>query len=500
VIVFEIIEKAPELCRRTGNVPVIILSLILIAVTWAIVLLKSNGLGDALKKLNPLHLLAAGIVVVGSVFGHDFFNVSAGPIPITLDRIMFGALLALAGWSWLLNREDLRPINRLDVAMLGVMAILFYSTITHDYKFENNLPLSRLLFFNFIPFGVYAVVRTAKMSQSDLAMYSIVLASFAVYLALTGIAELKQFHAIVFPRYIVESSNLEFFGRGRGPFLNPVSNGVFQIVGLCCLWVWWPKSNSRVRALIVIASLIIVVGVYATLTRSVWLALIVVAGTAIWVPAPQARKGGLVVAATLATILLFPVLGDKLMSFKRDKNVTASEMTESAQLRPLFLTVAMRMFKDRPLLGCGFGQYRQAKYPYLQDAYTGKPLTKTKAYLQHNVFLAYLTEMGLFGLAALTVMLGVMGRYAWQGWADQKKPLMHRQFGLLLAASLAAYCINGMFHDTSIMPMLNMLVFVFAAIVNNIHSTPSLVPEVAATRSTTTPTHRSSQHGYPVAN
>ncbi len=480
--------------------PVIILSLILIAATWAIALLKFNALGNAIKNLNPLHIMAVGIVVVGSVFSHDFFHVSGGPIPITLDRVMFVALLALAGWSWLLNREDLRPINRLDVALVGVMAILFFSTITHDYKFENNLPLSRLLFFNLIPFGVYAVVRTAKLSQSDLAMYSIVLASFAVYLALTGIAELKQFHAIVFPRYIVNSSNLEFFGRGRGPFLNPVSNGVFQIVGLCSLWVWWPKSNSRVRALIVVTSLVIVAGVYATLTRSVWLTLIVVAGTAIWVPASQARKGGLVVVGTLVAILLFPVLGEKLTSFKRDKDVTVSEMTQSAQLRPLFLTVAMRMFQDRPLLGCGYGQYRRAKYPYLQDAYTGKPLTQTKAYLQHNVFLAYLTELGLFGLAALTVMLGVMTRYAWQGWADQRKPLIQRQFGLLLAAVLAAYCINGMFHDTSIMPMLNMLVFVIAGIVNNVRSTPGLVPEIAATRATTTPKRRSSQHGYPVAN
>ena len=484
--------------------PLIIFFLILIAVTWTIALLKFNALTNGAKKFNPLHLMALGILVTGSVLGHDFFHVAGGPIPITIDRLLFAAMLALAGWSWLLNREDLRPINRLDVALLAVMAVLFYSTITHDYKFENNLPLSRLLFFNFMPLGVYAVVRTAKMTRYDLAMYSIVLAGFAIYLALTGIAEMKQIHSVVFPKYIVNSSNLEFLGRGRGPFLNPISNGIFQIVGLCSLWFWWSKVNTRFRALILVATLIIVAGIYATLTRSNWMALVVVAGIAVWIPAPQARKGALVVVGTVCAIMLFPLIGDKLTSFKRDKEVTVSQMTESAQLRPLFFTVAMRMFQDRPLLGCGFGQYRQAKYPYLQDAYSGKPLSKTKAYLQHNVFLAYLTELGLAGLATLLVLLGVMARYAWQSWKDPDKPLLQRQFGLLLAAVLAAYCINGMFHDTSIMPMANMLMFLIAGIVNNIRSTPATsvapVPTFANESATTAPKRQLPRHGYPVTN
>ena len=68
-------------------------------------------------------------------------------------------------------------------------------------------------------------------------------------------------------------------------------------------------------------------------------------------------------------------------------------MEQSAQLRPLFAIVAMNMFHDRPLFGCGFGQYAREKYPYLQDPYSGRPLANTKYLMQHNVFLAYLTEM-----------------------------------------------------------------------------------------------------------
>ncbi len=457
--------------------------------------MRFNGSLARVPKFSPLHMLALAIILTGSVFGHDFFHTSGGPIPITIDRVLTLGLLAFAGWYWLMNCEDLRPINCMDMALLGVVAVLFVSTFTHDYKFENNRPVSSLLFFYLMPLGVYAVVRTAKLAQNDLAMYSVVLGGFAVYLALTGIAEMKYFHSIVFPKYIIESGNTEFFGRGRGPFLNPVTNGIFQIIGLCCIWFWWPKAITRYRVLIAFASLIIVAGIYATLTRSVWLSLIVVAAAAIWFPATQSQKGGLVVAGTLLGILLLPVIGDKLTSFKRDKEVTVSQMSESAQLRPLFLTVAVRMFQDRPLLGFGLGQYAREKYPYLQDPYTGKPLSKTKFYRQHNVFLAYLVELGLVGLTALIALLGVMTRSAWQVWHDPKKQLFQRQFGLLLFAVLAAFCINGMFHDTSIMPMVNMLVFFIAAIVNNIQSSPAEIAEVA----TTAPMRQSPPRGYQAA-
>ncbi len=450
-----------------------------------------------LQKFSPLHLAALGVVLTGSVFGHDFFHASGGPIPITIDRLLLGGLLVLAAWSWLINRENLRSPNSMDVAIFGVVGILFFSTFTHDYKFSNNLPLSRLLFFYLMPLALYLVVRTAKMSRLDLAVVTFALGGFGVYLALTGIAEVKQFHSIVFPGYIVNSSTREFFGRGRGPFLNPVSNGVFQVIGFCCIWFWWPRSSQRVRFLILGASAIVAIGIYATLTRSVWMTLILVSGVGMWLTTSQSQKGTLVIVGTLAAILLFPVVGDKVLSFKRDKDVSASQMSESAQLRPLFFSVAMRMFEDRPMLGCGFGQYAREKYPYLQDAYTGKQLSKTRGYLQHNVFLAYLTELGLAGLMLLMVMLGVMARSAWVLWLDQKKSLAHRQFGLLLGAMLLGYSVNGMFHDTSIMPMLNTLLFFIAGIVNNIQTAPASESEAISESATTVPTHPSQRRGFP---
>jgi hypothetical protein len=101
----------------------------------------------------------------------------------------------------------------------------------------------------------------------------------------------------------------------------------------------------------------------------------------------------------------------------------------------------------------------------------------TKGFMQHNIFLAYVTETGFAGLSALLLMLTFFLRAAWTIWRDMRLSFWKRQFGLLLIAMLANHCINGMFHDVSIIPMENMLMFFLAALVNNIYSArPALQP------------------------
>ena len=475
--------------------PFIIFIFFVCAIVWTLALARIKVPLAHLQRFNPLHIVGLTVILVGSVFGYEFFNISI----ITFDRLLLGGLVALAGLAWLLNKENLRIPNGMDVAILLVIGAIVFSTITHDFRFEKGLPIARLLFFYLMPLALYAVVRSAKLNSLDLAAITTGLGVLALYLALTGIAEVKQFHSIVFPRYIVESTGTEFFGRGRGPFLNPVSNGIFQVAGFCCIIFWWPKSSRRLKPFLLAAALLVAIGCYATLTRSVWVTLFLVVGIGFWLSTNQFQKGSLLIVGTLAAILLFPVLGEKVLRFKRDKNVTVEEMSDSAKLRPLFLKVATRMFEDRPMLGCGFGQYDREKYPYLQDAFTGQPLSKTKGYLQHNVFLAYLTEMGLVGLTVLLIMLGAMARSAWLLWTDLEKPIEQRQFGFLMLAVLLGFGVNGMFHDTSIMPMVNYLLFFVAGIVNNIRTAPVAMSEAVQKRTTKVPTHPLPQRGSPAA-
>jgi len=421
-------------------------------------------------RLSPIPILGFMVVLTGSVLGHEFFNIPAGPIPITLDRALLLGTAGLFGFYYLTNKERLAPLNALDVSIILLIAVIGISTVTHDWTYSKKMPASRLLFFNLLPVLLYCLVRNSRLKAKDLKMIALGLSLFGCYLALTAVAEVKGVTAAVFPKYIMTSETIEFLGRGRGPFVNPVSNGIFMVVCLCCTLMWWPRSSGRTKVLVAGMALVICVGCYATLTRSVWLALIVACGIFIWLPSNRQAKGAMVVLGTLVGIAMFPVISEKVFSFKRDKEVTVSQMAISAQMRPMFFYVATKMFQDRPVFGVGFGQYARAKDPYLKDPNSGKPLMITKGLLQHNVFLAYLTETGLVGLSALTLMLLLMLFTSWKVWRSRSINLWARQFGLLGVVMLSSYCVNGMFHDVSIIPMNHAFLFFLLGLVNNIFS------------------------------
>jgi len=66
--------------------------------------------------------------------------------------------------------------------------------------------------------------------------------------------------------------------------------------------------------------------------------------------------------------------------------------------------------------------------------------------------------------------MGMMARASLIVWFNRELPFWPRQFGLLLLALLSCDVVNGMFHDVSIIPMVNMLLFFLAGITNNIVS------------------------------
>ena len=386
-------------------------------------------------QINWLPTLGLGVVLIGSVLGHEFFHVSAGPVPITLDRVLLAMALTWFGWRFLTGRENLARLNRVDVAVLIWLAVITINTLTHDFTFLNNMPASRLLFFNWMPVALYLVMRHCHLTESDLKFIAVTMGALGIYLALTGLAEMKGLEAFIFPKYILTSDFREFLGRGRGPFLNPVSNGIFQTLCFCCVVAWWPhqaqletgRQNRGLQFLIVVLALVICLGIYATLTRSTWVGLVAACGIFIFLPAPQRIKGAMIIAGTIAALLLAPVLADKVLSFKRDQDVSQADMELSAQMRPIFAVVAWEMFQDRPLAGVGFGQYAQAKDPYLKDPHTGMPLSITDGLMQHNVILAYLTETGLIGVIAILGLLGQFLRSSWNVWRDRRLKLWPRQ-------------------------------------------------------------------------
>ena len=433
----------------------------LIGLVWgALVLLRGGLVAGCLLLL-----------LAGTCFGFPFFSLPTGAIPLTADRflwlVMLGQYVVWRRYGW----ADPKPLVAGDYLLGAFVAVLMASTFTHDWKAHNAQPVSRLVFYYLMPLGIYWVARQAVWTERSVRVVYGFLAVIGLYLALTAVAEARQFTGLVFPTYIASPEHREFFGRARGPMLNPAGLGVFLGVGLCALTMAWPRLNRGGQLGLIGLIGVVAAGVYSTYTRSCWMgalaALAVVAGLAL----PRSWRAALLTSGLIVGTLVVVAQWESLLAFKRDKELSAQETADSAALRPILATVAWHMFLDRPIFGHGFAQYYDEKNAYLSDRSGDLPLEKVRRYIQHNVLLAHLTETGLVGMLLFAAVVVSWIRAAWRLWRDQSLPAWSRQQGLFFLGSFAAYFPNAMFHDVSLIPMVNMLLFFLAGMTVGIRAT-----------------------------
>ena len=408
------------------------------------------------------------VVLVGVVFGHPFLNFDVGPLPVTIDRVLWAGLLAAALVAWKFRKSGTTHFGRTDLIVILLTALLIVSTVSHDWRYRDNLPMARLLFYNLIPVGLYFVARHCQINVVNLKRFYLILASFGIYLSLTAIFEQQELYVLVFPKFIVDPQFIEFLGRARGPFLNPVSCGLFLITCMMCSAFFWSRANGVNRVLIGTSIVLCIVASFLTLTRSVWLSGIVAGGVLCWFPSRPQSRGALIVVGTLLLVFASLTFSEKIQRFQRDKYVSETAMAESASLRPMLAFVALKMARDKPVFGHGFGQYTAAKKPYHYDDTGNMQLSAILPYMQHNVFLSYLTETGIAGLILLLLLIGTLAWKSWQLWNSRSLALEVRQFGLLGMTIVSGYVINGMFHDVSIIPHIGALLFLTMGITENL--------------------------------
>ena len=427
---------------------------LVIALTWgAVVFLRGGLLGGCLL-----------VLLAGCCFGQPFFRLPVGPVPLTAGRLLWVVLLMqYVVWRrWGLANP--KPLGAAEVILCAFVGVLLVSTFTHDWQADQAQPLARLIIFCLMPFGIYWVARQSAFSERGILRMFGCLAVFGVYLAVTAWAETRGLWWMVFPKYIASDFNPDFLGRGRGPMLNPSGCGIFQSVCLFGALMWWPRLNRPGRLLLLFTSLLFCVGIYSTFTRSAWMGagfglLILLALTL-----PRVWRAPILGGSLLTVALLAATHWEHLMAFKRDRDLDAQAAAESVELRPVMAMVAWNMFLDRPLFGCGLGHYSDQSCYYLADRSTALPLEKARPYCQHNAFLSLLTETGLLGMGLFLTLLGVWIRDAWRVWRSGAAPPWARHQALLFLALVGSYLANAMFHDVSIIPMVNMLLFFMAGV------------------------------------
>ncbi|MBI3839998.1 MAG: O-antigen ligase family protein [Planctomycetia bacterium] len=440
---------------------------VLIALFWVgVVLLRGGLIGGCLA-----------VLLTGSCFGHPFFKVQTWPLPLTLDRVLLVVLLVQYLIYRHLGLTDAKPLSKTDIVLGSFIILLLLSTFAHDWQVRQSRPLSQVVLFYLMPLALYWVARQATVSERAIARIVGSLAVFGVYLAVTAIAETHEIWWAVFPAYIGSDEHPMFLGRGRGPFLNPISCGFFQSIGLCATLLWWPRLNRPGKLLLLLFVPLFAWGIYGALTRSVWMGAVAGIMALIGLSMPRNLRvpvvAGMILVATVVTVTKW----ESILTYKRDKELSAELTAESAELRPIMATVAWLMFVDHPLVGCGYGQYPEVQGIYLSDRTTDQVLEKVRPYVQHNIFLSLLTETGLLGMGLFIALLALWFKNAWSLWRNEQLPLSVRQCGLLLIVTIAIYLPNGMFHDTSLASMINMIVFFLAGVTTGLATSASIAPE-----------------------
>ncbi len=404
-------------------------------------------------------------LVLTCCFGHEFLNFDLGPIPLTLDRIWVVLLGVMYFVHRSTGRTDPKPIAAVDWILLCFIALITASTFASGAFTQTaiaGVPLWHLAVGYIFPALIYWIARQSALSERPVVSVQAFLTVFGIYLALTGILEMSGQWSMVYPRYIADPSVGLHFGRARGPMVQSVSYGLYVGICLVALLIWQLQFGRAGKLALILLAPLLLAGVFLTLTRSVWLgtalALFVLAALLLHGSWRKLVLFGMVGAALIVAV----TKSDALLGFEREGS---SEYTRSsAESRASFAFVSWNMFLDRPILGFGFGQFPEAKWPYIDDRTTDLNLEIIRPLSHHNTYLSLLVELGLVGLTLYLLLLASWSRAAWRLYREQRGPLWVRAHGALTLCALATYAVQMMFHEVSYTSIDNSIVFLLGGI------------------------------------
>jgi O-antigen ligase len=458
--------------------PIVVILVLLAGLVWGLIY----------ARVGSLAVGGAALLAIAYVLGYNFWSQHVGPLPLTLDRVVLVGLVAafVAQWRW--GRLESKPLCGSDWLLFLLLAILTASTLLAGKPDviapDAFTPMWRLVMSFVVPGVLYWIAREAPLSHRAWKFSLATLAILGIYLALTALAEITQQWSLVFPRYISDPALGIHFGRARGPELNSASLGVYLTV---CLWCAWFLSRDVKRGwqfVLLGAVPLMAIGILLTYTRSTWLGLAASAAVVAFVQLPKNWRVPLFSIGALAGMLVAAVLWQDVIGLKREGS--ASESGHSVDQRTSFTYVSWQMFKDHPVFGVGFGRFYDQKLPYLSDRSQEFELESIRGLHHHNTLLSLLTETGMLGLAAFLALLAAWGRGAWSLVRNAALPRWQRSQGLLMLAVLVTYFSSALFHDLTLLPSQEWVLFLAAGWTMNLRlstaaklepvTTPSQLP------------------------
>ncbi len=436
----------------------------------SIIILPALLIWSVIALIRGSIFLTTAFVLVSCVcFPAEFLSFEAMGLTWTLDRLWFLVLVVQVIIQWCRGEHAFVRMEHCDLAIGLLFLWMLLRTITQPLG--SVLPqqpptLMHLINGYAIPFSLYAAVRCTKLEAATLKPAALVLLVLSAYLGITALLEVSQNWSLVFPQFISDPDLGIHFGRARGPMLQSVRLGMCLVtawVGLTVYSVWLKPDSRSSWVAFAFGSILLFAAIFFTYTRSVWMGAVFAIAMLLVLGLSGFPRRVAVFGLLTSCVMLLCLSGSSLVNFKRE--YTAAETRESTFMRVAFAYVSVEMFKDRPLVGCGFNQFQVANLPYLADRSTDIRLESIRGYVHHNGFLSILVELGLIGMALYTFVIISLARQIWLLWKAQQVPKWVRGFVLVALAVGGSHMLQMAFHELSFSPIENSIIFAICGLV-----------------------------------
>jgi N-acetylglucosaminyldiphosphoundecaprenol N-acetyl-beta-D-mannosaminyltransferase len=454
--------------------PIVVAAVALAVVVWGAVYARRGSL-----------LVGCGLLLfVSYTLGHEFWNAKIGPLPLTLDRVLLLGLTAAFVIRWRVGQLRMRPFTASDWMLAATLLLFATSALlsgTPGIADGVTSKWGRLVASFLIPAVLFVAIRHAPLTQRESIWLLAGFTLFGVYLAATALCEVTGLWSLVFPRYISNPDLGIHFGRARGPELNSVSLGLYLTASFWCAWTLLPLTRKRWMQLAIATTLpLMAAGVFFTYTRSTWIGLAASGLVVAAIEIPKRWRLPAITMAALFGLLMLSTSWSNLIGLQREG--TAADAEHSVDQRKSFAYVSWKMFQDNPVFGVGFGRFYDRKLPYLSDRSQNFELDSIRPLHHHNTLLSVLTETGLVGLATFVTLLAVWTQNAWRLARNASLPRSSRAFGVLMLAILVNYLCSALFHDLTLLPSQQMLLFALAGLAVNLRQQSPDAASVPARR------------------
>lgn len=351
--------------------------------------------------------------------------------------VVLGTFLAFpsgyAGWPMpvllliilaeLVTRKMKWAPTSLDRPLLALLVVSLASAVASPWRVQ-SVPIVALLALMFLV-SVYPAARVIRARPDALPLIIALWIAGALFAAVWGILRAPA----------------EWPGGASTLALGRVGLGTTLVAAVAlALGAWTVWDRSWVRIGLAVGLPVMVTALELTTSRSAWIA--AVAGAAIIIGlAPRRRAALIMLCAASVAVAILVTRVERQFLIQRLESIPSVEANAD---RMAIWIGALRMVRDHPLLGTGYGTFVLAWPQYHDDpALEGKPTA-------HNVFLNFAAETGLLGLAAFLAFLGAGFAGLWRRIQTSRGDPQADGLWVALFAAVAGMLVQQLF-DASVM-------------------------------------------------